>query len=53
LSSARPRGRKGGRPFKDKKDVELALKMYDSREYSTAEMAKAIGVSGTSLYRYI
>jgi DNA invertase Pin-like site-specific DNA recombinase len=38
LSSARARGRKVGRPFKDMKDVELALKMYDSREYSTAEM---------------
>lgn len=53
LSSARARGRKGGRPFKDKKDVELALRMYDSREYTTAEITKASGVSRTSLYRYI
>lgn len=53
LVSARARGRKGGRPFKDEKDVALALKMYDSKEYSTAEIAKATGVSRTSLYRYI
>lgn len=53
LSSARARGRKGGRPFKDKKDVELAFKMYDSMEYSAAEIAQATKISKTSLYRYI
>lgn len=53
LSSARARGRKGGRPVKPNKEVELALKMYDSKEYSISEIDKATGVSKTSLYRYI
>jgi DNA invertase Pin-like site-specific DNA recombinase len=52
LESARTRGRKGGRPSKPNKDVELALKMYDSKEYSISEITKATGVSKTSLYRY-
>ncbi len=53
LASARMRGRNGGRPSKPKKDIELALKMYDSKEYSISEITKATGVSKTSIYRYI
>ncbi|MEW9123795.1 MAG: recombinase family protein [Thermotaleaceae bacterium] len=53
LASARARGRKGGRPPKNRSDVDLALKMYDSKEYSIAEISKAAGVSKTSLYRYV
>ncbi|MBB6215415.1 DNA invertase Pin-like site-specific DNA recombinase [Anaerosolibacter carboniphilus] len=52
LASARARGRKGGRPSKSKNDVDLALKMYDSKEYSISEITKATGVCKTSLYRY-
>lgn len=53
LSSARARGRKGGRPGKPLKDIELALKMYDSKNYSIGEISKATGLSKTSLYRYV
>ncbi len=53
LASARARGRKGGRPFKPSKEVDLAIKMYDSKEYSVSEIRKATGISKTSLYRYI
>lgn len=53
LASARARGKKGGRPSKSQKDIELALKMYISKEYSISEINKATGVSKTSLYRYI
>lgn len=53
LASARARGRKGGRPTKPSKDVELAIKMYDSKNYSISEVVKATGVSKTSLYRYM
>lgn len=53
LASARARGRKGGRPELPKKNTELALKMYNSKEYSISEINKATGVSKTSLYRYI
>lgn len=53
LSSARARGRKGGRPKKDSSDMELAFKMYDSKEYSIMEIEKATKVSKSSLYRYL
>lgn len=53
LESARARGRKGGRPFKPSKEIELSLRMYDSKEYSISEISKATGISKTSLYRYL
>lgn len=53
LRSARARGRKGGRPNKNSSKVELALKMYDSKEYSISEITNATGLSKTTLYRYI
>ena len=53
LSSARARGRKGGRPAKEKAAVTLALKMYDSKNYSISQIVKATGVSKTTLYRYV
>lgn len=53
LASARARGRNGGRPSKDKKDIDKALKMYESRLHSVSEIEKTTGVSKATLYRYI
>jgi DNA invertase Pin-like site-specific DNA recombinase len=53
LESARARGRMGGRPPKRQKDIELALKLYDSRLHSAAEIARLSGVSQSTLYRYL
>jgi DNA invertase Pin-like site-specific DNA recombinase len=53
LEAARARGRNGGRPKTDNKKVELALKMYHSKEYSISEIVKATGVSQATLYRNI
>lgn len=53
LESARVRGRKGGRPSKDNSKVKLALKMYDSKDYSLPQITEATGVSKATLYRYI
>lgn len=53
LESARARGRNGGRPPVHNKKMELALKMYNSKEYSISEIVKATGVSQASLYRYL
>jgi DNA invertase Pin-like site-specific DNA recombinase len=53
LTSARERGKNGGRPVKPKNEIELAIKMYDNKEYSISEITKATGVSKTTLYRYI
>ena len=53
LSSARARGRKGGRPPKPRKGIELALKMHEDRNYSISEIVKATGIGKTTLYRYL
>lgn len=53
LKSARARGRNGGRPPVQKKNIELALKMYNSKEYSISEIVKATGISQATLYRYL
>ncbi|MBX6334941.1 recombinase family protein [Candidatus Saccharibacteria bacterium] len=53
LEAARARGRKGGRPRKDTDKIKLALKMYDSKQYSVDEITKATGVSKPTLYRYV
>ncbi|MGH4119495.1 recombinase family protein [Clostridium sp.] len=53
LNAARARGKKGGRPKTNDKDINLAVKMYNSKNYSISEITKATGVSKTTLYRYI
>lgn len=53
LNAARSRGKKGGRPKVNNKDIKLAIKMYTSKIYSISEITKATAVSKTTLYRYI
>ena len=53
LSSARARGRNGGRPKKAKKDIELAIKLHKDRNLSISEIEKATGIGKSTLYRYI
>ena len=53
LKAARARGHNGGHPVLDPKKVDLALKMYDSKTCSVAEITKATGVSKSALYAYI
>jgi len=53
LNAARARGKKGGRPKTNDKDIKLAVKMYNSKNCSISEITKATGVSKTTLYRYI
>jgi DNA invertase Pin-like site-specific DNA recombinase len=53
LSSAKARGRHGGRPPKPEKDIELAIKMHEDKKYSISEITKATGIGKTSLYRYL
>lgn len=53
LASARARGRKGGRPVKDKKELDTAIKMYKSKLHSVKEIEKITGVSKATLYRYL
>jgi DNA invertase Pin-like site-specific DNA recombinase len=51
LQAARKRGRVGGRPRVDKKAVERAIKLYESKEYSVAEITEMTEVSKATLYR--
>jgi DNA invertase Pin-like site-specific DNA recombinase len=53
LEAARARGRKGGRPSKPNDKIALALRMYDSKQYSINEILEATGLGRTTLYRYI
>jgi DNA invertase Pin-like site-specific DNA recombinase len=53
LESARARGRNGGRPPVQNDKITLALKMYNSKDYSIKEIVEATGVSQATLYRRI
>ncbi len=53
LEAARARGHKGGHPTLDRKKVELALKMYDSKTCTVAEITAATGISKSALYAYL
>lgn len=52
LAAARARGRQGGRPKKDANAIKEAMALYDSKQFSVAEIAKKTGVSRTTLYEY-
>ena len=54
LAAARARGRKGGRPKKlQKRQVAMALRMLEDPDQSVSEMAATLGVSRSTLYRYM
>ena len=53
LEAARARGRKGGRPSKDTKAIELAMKLYDSKTCTIAEITRTTGISKATLYVYL
>lgn len=51
LTAARARGRKGGRPPVDKKAIEKALKLYDTKTISISEICEVCGISQGTLYK--
>jgi len=51
LKAARARGRKGGRPMTDKKKLDRAIKLYETEEFTVAQIEESTGVSKGSLYR--
>ena len=53
LRSARARGKLGGRPTASTKDINKALKMYDSKIMSVSEICENAGISKPTLYKYI
>ncbi|MEW9576690.1 recombinase family protein [Bacillus toyonensis] len=53
LEASKKRGKKLGRPKLEKEKISIALRMYDSKEYSIKEIVEATGISQGSLYRAI
>ena len=53
LKAARARGRHGGRPAIDQEKLNLAMRMYDSKNCTVAEITKTTGVSKATLYQYL
>ena len=53
LAAARARGRLGGRPKVDSEKSGMALKMYDSKEFTVDEICKSCHIGKTTLYRLL
>ena len=53
LAAARARGRKGGRPPVDAAVIDKAIRLYESGEYTVAEISELTGVKKTTLYRHL
>ena len=53
LNSAWARGRKGGRPRTDSEKLRKAIKLYNTQQYSLAEIEDMTGVKRSTLYRGI
>ncbi|GIP55259.1 recombinase family protein [Paenibacillus vini] len=53
LAASRARGRSGGRPKTDRKKVAQALKLYDSKAHTVAEITDMTGVTKATLYRAV
>ncbi|MCY9509782.1 recombinase family protein [Paenibacillus larvae] len=51
LEASKRRGKTLGRPKLDKEKLAVALRMYDSKEYSIKEIVSTTGISQGSLYR--
>ncbi len=53
IASARARGRKGGRPKSDPEKIKMAVKLYNSKQYSIKEIEDMTGIKKDTLYRAI
>jgi DNA invertase Pin-like site-specific DNA recombinase len=54
LKAARARGRKGGRPKTlEPSKRQLAVKLYEERQYTIDEICRMMGISKPTLYNYI
>lgn len=53
LTEAKQKGMHAGRPRKPDANVKKAIKMYESKQYSLAEIKEQTGISKSTLYRYL
>lgn len=52
LEAAKARGRVGGRPQKDKKTIDLAIKMY-KKGFTLREIQKTVDITPHTMYKYL
>ena len=54
LHAARARGRTGGRPKALTLDQQaLAVKLYDEKQHTVAQICRMLGISKPTLYKYL
>lgn len=54
LKAARARGKMGGRPKKLSSDkISLVSQLYQTKQYSVAQICNVIGISKPTLYKYL
>lgn len=53
LTSARARGRQGGRPKVNERELKKAINLYKSEQYSVSEIVEMTGISRATIYRYL
>ncbi|MGE6555746.1 recombinase family protein [Exiguobacterium artemiae] len=53
LSKAKELGKQTGRPRKPDENVKRAIDMYQSKQYSLADIREQTGISKSTLYRYL
>lgn len=53
LSSARARGRKGGRPRMSREQLDHAIDFYEMKKYTSKQITERTGVSKAKLYKEI
>jgi DNA invertase Pin-like site-specific DNA recombinase len=53
LAAARARGRKGGRKPVNAKNLDKALKMYATKQFSISEIESTCGISRATLYKSV
>ncbi|MCM2534166.1 recombinase family protein [Neobacillus pocheonensis] len=53
LKSARARGRQGGRPKVNSREITKAINLYHTEQYSVKEIVNMTGISRATLYRYL
>lgn len=53
IKAARSRGRLGGRPPKNEKEIERATALYKTQIYTVKEISEMTGISRTTIYKYL
>ena len=53
LISARARGRQGGRPKVNERELKKAINLYKSEQYSVSEIVEMTGINRATIYRYL